>query len=625
MRSAFITLGVVIQILSPVAAHAARLGFDCSPHACGQPLSTGTGPTVTDCLFVLDTAVGNSACDPCLCDVNRRDPGVSATDALACLHASVGVAGLLECPCVYVPPQRAPGTFELVVEPASIVDAGSTGAGHDATIGRGISMFAEVVRRCDGTGSVCDLDSDCSGTEFCVPTCGVCSGEDSQCEVAGAVDSRRCLLATSKTCVSNADCALSEGTCEKLLGPPQPFTAGGVPTCVSTYFAEDLTGTTNLVSGTWELSAFLRTRVLLGLRSDQPCPRCGAAADSPRLGDTFNCEGGPRAGAACTVDAVSPSFGGTSFDCPPNAAANVSGPGLAIRLDRISTGVVSSDAVLPCGGPLGSLHPSNGGAVCMDTFTTCSTNADCLRCTNDPTARCASNADCVGEGRCADAPGQPIACGLYCHCGFCNGDPDAPCLRDAQCSNGETCEATTDAQAPNDCHDLVCGRVSSEHCCVAAETGCATPTPLSGVCVDRPYVSCSTDGDCTSAGAVGPCALSARPCFENRISRNGAPSPLGSYCTDDPTVDACTDNSDCEVGDCVSESAKPTLAALFCVPPTGSNAVNATYGLAGPVAFEIETSVLTYRCGDGLRNGIEECDDGNNLDGDGCSGACKTE
>lgn len=31
------------------------------------------------------------------------------------------------------------------------------------------------------------------------------------------------------------------------------------------------------------------------------------------------------------------------------------------------------------------------------------------------------------------------------------------------------------------------------------------------------------------------------------------------------------------------------------------------------------------RCGDGLNFGMLECDDGNNIDGDGCSSECKVE
>jgi hypothetical protein len=46
---------------------------------------------------VLRSAVGTSACDDCVCDVNGSG-GVTASDALAVLRAAVGDVGGLGCP-----------------------------------------------------------------------------------------------------------------------------------------------------------------------------------------------------------------------------------------------------------------------------------------------------------------------------------------------------------------------------------------------------------------------------------------------------------------------------------------------------------------------------------------------
>jgi len=60
---------------------------------CAQPVSTGTAPTVRDCLYVLQVSVsgGSSSCDtPCICDADG-DRAISATDALLCMRKAVGI------------------------------------------------------------------------------------------------------------------------------------------------------------------------------------------------------------------------------------------------------------------------------------------------------------------------------------------------------------------------------------------------------------------------------------------------------------------------------------------------------------------------------------------------------
>lgn len=66
---------------------------------CSQPVSAGAVPVATDCLFILNAAVGLQSCDPaCICAPKGTLP-TSATDALVCLNATVGVPVALQCPC----------------------------------------------------------------------------------------------------------------------------------------------------------------------------------------------------------------------------------------------------------------------------------------------------------------------------------------------------------------------------------------------------------------------------------------------------------------------------------------------------------------------------------------------
>ncbi len=66
---------------------------------CAQPSSVGSAPTATDCLFILNAAVGNTSCTPeCICAPKGTLP-TTATDALICLNRAVGGAVELNCPC----------------------------------------------------------------------------------------------------------------------------------------------------------------------------------------------------------------------------------------------------------------------------------------------------------------------------------------------------------------------------------------------------------------------------------------------------------------------------------------------------------------------------------------------
>lgn len=66
---------------------------------CAQPLTSGALPTASDCLFILQVAVGSASCSPeCICAPSGTLP-VTATDALLCLNAAVGAPVSLDCPC----------------------------------------------------------------------------------------------------------------------------------------------------------------------------------------------------------------------------------------------------------------------------------------------------------------------------------------------------------------------------------------------------------------------------------------------------------------------------------------------------------------------------------------------
>lgn len=66
---------------------------------CSQPSSNGTKPAASDCLFILQVAVGSRTCSPaCICAPKGTLP-TTTTDSLLCLKSSVGQTVNLQCPC----------------------------------------------------------------------------------------------------------------------------------------------------------------------------------------------------------------------------------------------------------------------------------------------------------------------------------------------------------------------------------------------------------------------------------------------------------------------------------------------------------------------------------------------
>jgi len=57
----------------------------------------------SDCLYILNAAIGVVACAPeCVCAPKGALP-TTATDALICLNAAVGSGAELKCPCDPLP------------------------------------------------------------------------------------------------------------------------------------------------------------------------------------------------------------------------------------------------------------------------------------------------------------------------------------------------------------------------------------------------------------------------------------------------------------------------------------------------------------------------------------------
>jgi hypothetical protein len=159
----------------------------------------------------------------------------------------------------------------------------------------------------------------------------------------------------------------------------------------------------------------------------------------------------------------------------------------------------------------------------------------CLVCTNDELRGCNSNADCVSPGTCTTVGSQVSA-----------------------------------AAQPNDCSDGICtcdGDPCKSGTCEAGptETYCDGIVRQNG----RGFLECTTVADCTVLNAGGCTITQLRKCYDDPIEIDGSATIF-------------TINN----------------SALFCIPPTTSDAVNQTAGLPGPGVVTLSAETTAYCASD---------------------------
>ena len=429
------------------------------------------------------------------------------------------------------------------------LDAGWTGQSHGSeTISDGLVTMTA---------------SGCAGSP---PTCGVCNYTGPIDNPPGTFQSKRCECNSSIICSTSADCPAS-CSCGYHFGTYLPLSAGGIATCVGNVFNGTVSGTFNEDTGATAGTALLTARVYSGPTADNPCPHC--------LGDTTlndgvkggHCVGGARDLLTCDANGTSPikHFGSTSLDCPPEALGLIAT--LSIDLSNTTgTKTKTLTASSPqCRAP---------GFTTLKCF--------CDTCNNLAATACATNADCT-------AVGATICGGKRCQGGSNDG---TACTINSQCPGG-ACGVPGLATAPNQCDDATCNLISGND----------------GECAGGPF-----EQFCGPSAKFKSCVSSAE-CTPLNICLGGTnPGTLGC-----PGI-ACTDGNTCEVQTCgtpfgpahfrkcfldngvvttghitaqgnasppVAHASDPTLAALFCIGPTSSGAVNAVAGLPGPGRLQL--------------------------------------
>ncbi len=405
-------------------ASACRSDCTCGPFCGNNQVDPGEQCDGTATGTCAGSCQSDCTCAP-VCGDNVREGGelCDGTDDALCPG---------ECSATCTCPSR--GMLTYTVTPGANLDTGWTGIAHDFAIQTGSQIVGEI-SNCDGVS-------------------------DTECDYFANVGSR-CANDPTVSCTDNSQC--SSGTCTiSTFGPPLPLSAGGVPVCIVNRFASDVTGTYDLASGASELHVHLNSLVHLGNTVTRPCPICDCGKPNPQdcqIGDAGTCSditGSPP----CHVQGAGP-LGPTSNDCPPSSSLNVSGGGLDIPFDPLTTGSVSFASNQACTGA------GFGNQRCW----------------------------CSGEA-------QPSSCLNGCNGGANDGQP---CDTDADCGGTAGSCVPLCRQVPGDA-------VGEARCVVG---------PADQTCSDAPEVGCRTNSDC--AAGQGTCVAKNRRCFLDPIVRVGAP------------------------------------------------------------------------------------------------------
>ena len=380
------------------------------------------------------------------------------------------------------------------------------------------------------------------------------------------------------------------------------------------------------------------------------------------------CVGGPPPlcldGNPCTDDACAPqsgcNFAANDAPCDDGNACTV-GDGCADGVCGFG-GAVDCDDGDPCTDD--GCAPATG---CVHTLNTSPCDDGDLCTTGD---HCHLGS-CIAGGALACVDGNPCtddACSALSGCTFTAND--AACDDGSACTTGDHCAGGVCAitgvltcDDSNPCTDDACEPASgcthtpNNASCSDGDPCTAGDHCAGGVCVIGDDASdCDDDNPCTDDWCEGDLgchhAYNSLPCDDGDLCNTGDVCVVGvcvgigvvdcddgDVCTDDACVpaagcvhvdntaacddeDACTPLSSCQGGACVGQG------AIFCDP-----AEHCADGACVPACFTAacvpETGCaftpVAGCCGNLIEEAPETCDDGNLVDGDGCSALCESE
>jgi len=510
----------------------------------------------------------------------------------ACPGECGGPFSNFPCLCQDIPRER------VDEQDNSDLDNGWSGTSHDSTVVLGSGYWSEL-RDCDGPGG---SDPECTvGPSCALAPNGPCFS-DANC-FGGGNFCRKSTLAVGPHCNEDVqvfcddagDCPGAQDFCRKTPhGIPLPLSSGGISVCIVNIFSEDVTGTTNLDDGSFEIRLRQRSLTHLGGGGpgrNHPCPSCGGWCSSSILAERTLCSADSDCPAAvtCVTSPICSSgtnidkpcralppygnatadFGSPSIDCPPSVGAHISIPnGLDILFNPSTSGTTSNPPDTNC---LTFGFNTKKCILGADTGNDCVVDTDCA---GAAAGSCAHQCPCPATGGLA---AQPNLCNSACRGGAndymsCGADTDCP----GGFCQGASCRAVSGlcrdgantgsaCGADSDCPGGTCGDNDS------SDEGFCPTGPLEGKCSTSFFIPCVTDGDCKFTPGLGG-GLDCPECLQN-------------------DSETCVfTNPDCypNEGAVRTGSAGVPLrvgVAQYCIPASGSGAVDSVAGLPGPGAL----------------------------------------
>lgn len=258
------------------------------------------------------------------------------------------------------------------------------------------------------------------------------------------------------------------------------------------------------------------------------------------------------------------------------------------------------------------IDPKN--AACT-SVTTCGNGKREGSCSNNALQPCVADAECGTGGSCQlETCDDGVLNGTYGHCNkSCNGYGaycgDGLISGGEVCDNGSANKEWTLSSDPSSCNFSCTGPAG--YC---GNTKIEGPESCDGgtQSTDKALCSwsqtpCSTASDCPSGESCGG-SSETNACAPTRVCVGGTNSSVvGKPCTDDTSCSAS--------GATCSSQTVPTKRSRSC-------GVSSDYNNACQWDHQWGSCLPSQSCGNGIQEGAEQCDDGNQDDTDGCTKAC---